>query len=383
VTSSTARERSPSFSLADSLAPGAEVTIEADPGTFGPDELREWRRLGVTRVSLGVQALDPVVLAAAGRTHTAHDAELALAAVKVATAADANASSAVAADGAPALASWSLDLIAGLPLLTAERWEACLDRVVTDLRPPHVSVYDLTLEPGTPFGDTYLGPDNGGQPRPSSLSPLPPPPLPSHDASAAQLRRAATVLEAAGYERYEVSSFALPGHRSRHNQVYWSGGSYAALGNGASSLQDGRRTARPRRVADWERWVVALERRGDGCAAAVDVDADDAAGAPPPPPDPPGEVLLDATMLRLRTSDGLRLDEVEARWGASAADALRSALEPHAIAQPPRTAFLEGGARARLTDPDGFLVCNGILADCFAALQRAGVAEGAADGDSL
>jgi oxygen-independent coproporphyrinogen-3 oxidase len=321
------------------LAPDAEVSIEADPGTFGAAALRTYRSLGVTRVSVGVQAFDDALLSACGRAHDLADVYKAIEAVYAA--------------GVP---SWSLDLMSGLPGLTPEGWRAGLEAAL-DAAPPHLSVYDLQVEEGTPFAKLY---------RPGAA------PLPSDGAAAGMYCEASQVLRGAGYEHYEVSNYALEGHRCAHNMAYWEGRSYYAFGMGAASHLEGRRFSRPRRLAAYQRWLTGVEEA---------VGAPDNRGQPVVPgaelpPEPASEVLLDTVMLRLRLGAGLDLRAVAADFadGRDAADLIVGALHEHVQRGHVVLERDEGGSgevvRVRLTDPAGFVVSNDVISDVFLALEE-------------
>ncbi|ROR34133.1 oxygen-independent coproporphyrinogen-3 oxidase [Inmirania thermothiophila] len=184
------------------LAPGVEITIEANPGTVDRGWLRAMRRLGVNRLSLGVQSLDDAMLRALGRIH---DAAAARAAVREARAAGFD--------------NLNIDLMYGLPGQDREAAEADLEAALA-LAPDHVSYYQLTLEPGTAFHRR-------------------PPPLPGDDALWAMQLAGERRLRRAGLVRYEVSAYARPGRRCRHNLNYWRFGDYLGVGPGAH----GKRTA--------------------------------------------------------------------------------------------------------------------------------------------
>ncbi len=191
--------------LADLLAglpraADAELTLEVDPGTVDADGLRARLDLGVNRLSLGVQTFHPGHARRLGRGHSVREAETLLAQVVRLP-----------------LRSWSFDLMFALPGQTLAELDADLDRVI-DLGPPHVSLYGLTFEPGTPFADRLA------QGRLAA---------PDEDLWRAMYDRIVERLLAAGWQRYEVSNFARPGHRSRHNEATWRGGYYAGLGPGA------------------------------------------------------------------------------------------------------------------------------------------------------
>jgi putative oxygen-independent coproporphyrinogen III oxidase len=175
--------------------PGTEITMEANPGTFEIDRFRGFRDAGVNRLSIGVQSFDDAKLAAIGRVHGRDEAKRALAA---------------ALEIYPTV---NADLMYALPGQT-------LDEAVRDVQAaiaagvPHVSAYHLTLEPNTNFARF-------------------PPQLPGEDESADMQEAIEAALAAAGFEHYETSAFARPGHRAKHNLNYWSFGDYVGIGAGA------------------------------------------------------------------------------------------------------------------------------------------------------
>jgi oxygen-independent coproporphyrinogen-3 oxidase len=175
--------------------PDAEITMEANPGTFEVERFRGFRAAGVNRLSIGVQSFDDAKLAALGRVHEAGEARRAVAA---------------ALEIYPTV---NVDLMYALPGQT-------LGEAVADMReaighgPAHVSAYHLTLEPDTHFHRF-------------------PPELPADDLAADMQEAIEEMLAGAGYEHYETSAFARPGHRSRHNLNYWTFGDYLGLGAGA------------------------------------------------------------------------------------------------------------------------------------------------------
>jgi len=177
------------------VAPDAEITMEANPGTFEAARFRGFRDAGVNRLSLGVQSFDDAKLAALGRVHGADEARRALAA---------------ALEIFPTV---NADLMYALPQQTFE--EALVDvREAIASGVPHVSAYHLTLEPDTHFHRF-------------------PPPLPQDDVAADMQEAIEEELAAAGYEHYETSAFAKPGERARHNLNYWTFGDYVGIGAGA------------------------------------------------------------------------------------------------------------------------------------------------------
>jgi oxygen-independent coproporphyrinogen III oxidase len=182
------------------LAPDAEVTIEANPDDVTPAAVAAWRAAGVRRLSLGAQSFDPGALEWMHRTHTAGQIGTAVG---------------VARDGG--IESLSLDLIFALPASVPRSWPADLAAALA-LGPDHLSLYGLTVERATPLGRWVAR---------GAVTAA------SDDRYAEEYLAAHHALAAAGYEHYEVSSFAKPGARSRHNSGYWSGAAYAGLGPGA------------------------------------------------------------------------------------------------------------------------------------------------------
>lgn len=185
------------------LDPGAEITLEANPGTVTAASLAGYQTAGVNRLSLGVQSLDDRMLARLGRVHTARQAREAFALARRA-----------------GFDNIGIDLIHGLPGQDPEHWRDQLRQAVA-LRPDHISAYGLTVEEGTPLA------------RLEEKGVLM---LPDEEEAAAMFEETAEILAAAGYEQYEIANFALPGCRSRHNQVYWRRGNYLGFGAGAHSF---------------------------------------------------------------------------------------------------------------------------------------------------
>ena len=200
------------------VAPGAEVTIEANPETVDERTFAGLLDAGFNRFSIGVQSLAPHVLQRLGRTHSAEPALEALAAARRAGAADVNA-----------------DLIFGSPWEGPDDWRRSLDGIVAS-GTTHVSAYALTVEEGTPLATLIT---TGREP---DVDP---------DVQAERHAIASDVLGAVGFARYEVSNWAQPGRASRHNVLYWSAGDYAGFGAGAHGHASGRRFWRTRLPRDY------------------------------------------------------------------------------------------------------------------------------------
>ncbi|MRS11539.1 MAG: radical SAM family heme chaperone HemW [Actinobacteria bacterium] len=186
------------------LAPGAEVTVEANPESLTRELADALASAGVTRVSVGVQSLDDAALRWLGRCH---DAAGAMDAMRVVREAGMN---------------LACDLIAGVPGMSAEGWRAALESVV-GAGAEHVSVYPLTIEDGTPLASAIERGEIAA---------------PDEDEAAEAMRAASEVLRTGGLERYEVANYALPGRESRHNSAYWTGRPYLGIGGGAHGMLD-------------------------------------------------------------------------------------------------------------------------------------------------
>ena len=179
------------------LSVDAEITLEANPGTFEAEKFRGFREAGVNRLSIGIQSFNPAHLKALGRIHDDTEAR---AAIDMARATFDN---------------FNLDLMYGLPAQTPAEALADIETALA-FSPPHLSAYHLTLEPNTYF-HRY------------------PPALPDDDATAQMQDAIETRLAAAGYRHYETSAFALPGRQARHNMNYWTFADYLGIGAGAHS----------------------------------------------------------------------------------------------------------------------------------------------------
>jgi putative oxygen-independent coproporphyrinogen III oxidase len=211
------------------FAADAEVTLEANPGTIERGSFVGYRDAGVNRVSLGAQSFEPEALQRLGRIHAADDTR--------------RAAEELHASG---LTNFNLDLMYALP----EQSVAAAERDVVaalQLAPAHLSHYQLTLEPGTLFGAR------------------PPAGLPDDDAAAEMLQRCQERLQTAGFEQYEISAYARPGRRCRHNLNYWEFGDYLGVGAGAhGKLTDaaGDRIVRTTRAREPRRYLAQVRAEG-------------------------------------------------------------------------------------------------------------------------
>jgi oxygen-independent coproporphyrinogen-3 oxidase len=241
------------------LEPGAEITLEANPGAAEAGRFRGYRDAGVNRLSVGVQSFDDAMLSRLGRIHSADEARRTIG---------------MALD---TFGNVNLDLMYGLPGQTLAMARADIDEGVRH-GTPHFSAYQLTIEPNTAFFSQ-------------------PPTLPGHDAAADMQVMAEETLGAAGFEHYETSAFARPASRCRHNLNYWEFGDYAGIGAGAhGKLSFADRVTRHERVKQPREYLAAA---GDVQERAIE------------PRELPFEFMLNA----LRLVEGFPVDLFAARCG--------------------------------------------------------------------
>ena len=194
------------------ISDGAEISMEANPGTVTREKLKEYRRAGINRISFGLQSANDRELKLLGRIHTWAEFLESFALAREC-----------------GFTNLNIDLMSALPGQTCESWKDTLKRV-TDLEPEHISAYSLIIEEGTPFGEKY-GSEEGRKL------------LPDEDSEREMYHETKRFLRECGYERYEISNYAKPGWECRHNIGYWTGVPYLGLGLGASSYMNGSRFA--------------------------------------------------------------------------------------------------------------------------------------------
>lgn len=289
------------------VAPDAEISIEANPGTVTAQGLLFLREMGFNRLSLGVQSLDDAELKLLGRGHSAQEAREAIAAARAA-----------------GFDNLSLDLINCLPGQTPDQWQRTLDETVFWM-PEHVSCYGLSIEEGTPLHRRLIQ---------GRLTATP------EGAATEIYERTHRTLTAAGYEHYEIANYARPGRRSRHNENYWRNGEYAGIGAGATSYLNGFRIKSEPDPARWSERVLA----GLPPALVQREALDDRQRA------------LEVLMLALRTREGLDLRAFCREFGL---DVKRYQLRVQALVE----AGLAEPERDRLilTPVQGFLLHSEIV----------------------
>ncbi len=243
------------------LEPGCEITLEANPGTFERERFRGFRQAGVTRLSVGVQSFDDAQLKTLGRVHSSTQAREAL------------------AEAAGAFETFNLDLMYALPGQSLDDLARELDTALS-FKPPHLSIYHLTIEPNTVFATrTPVG-------------------LPDPDLASDMLDLITEKTGATGLSRYEVSAYAREGHRCAHNLNYWQFGDYLGIGAGAHS-----KLSFPNRVLRQVRWrePAAFMAQADKVSNEHEVTRKDL----------PFEFMLNA----LRLKDGVTLTQFLERTG--------------------------------------------------------------------
>jgi oxygen-independent coproporphyrinogen-3 oxidase len=259
------------------LAADAEITLEANPTSVEAGRFREFRAAGITRASLGIQALDDASLRFLGRAHSAEEARAA-----IRTAAD-------------HFDRYSFDLIYALPGQTEAVWAAALNDALTLVR-DHLSVYQLTIEPGTQFYTAHTRGDFV---------------LPDDETAGALYELTQTRLLAEGLPSYEISNHARIGAESRHNLTYWRYGEYLGIGPGAHgrlTIEGKRHAIRQKRAP--ETWLAAVEAAGHGTEETLTLDR--------------AAIADEMLMMGLRLAEGIPRDRFHALLG----------VQPEAILDP-------------------------------------------------
>ncbi|WP_092460942.1 radical SAM family heme chaperone HemW [Thermoflavifilum thermophilum] len=259
------------------IDPQAEITLEANPDDMTSDKLRLWKQAGINRLSIGVQTLSNDLLRA---LHRSHDAKQATASIQLAL--DAG------------FENISTDLIYGIPGLTDAYWVDEIKQLLA-LQIPHLSCYALTIEPRTAL-DHLISKQKF--------------PQVDDEQVARQYLMLLDILESAGYEAYEISSFAKPGFRSRHNSLYWQGVPYLGIGPSAHSYQP-----------PYRRWNIAHNRKYIQSIQQQQLPYEE-------------ECLTIAmqyneyVMLRLRTQEGVHVKEMETMFGSSYVQYFQQQIQP-------------------------------------------------------
>lgn len=247
------------------IGAGAEVTAECNPNDIDAEKIDRLIELGVNRISLGVQSLDAGKLKILERDHSADDVARAINLAK-----------------RGGLQSVSIDLIFAAPSETLSEWRLDLEAAL-ELQPDHVSTYELTYEKGTQFWNRL---------RRGDLA------VSGEDVRAAMYEHSIQRLEAGGWQHYELSSFAKPGHQCRHNKSYWNGNEYLAFGSGASRFVGGQRSTNHQSPLTYMKRIESGE-----CPA---VDSETLAGI---------AAARERLVVGLRLREGVHVESLEAATG--------------------------------------------------------------------
>lgn len=288
------------------IAPDAEVTLEANPNSVEQERFKDYRAAGINRVSVGVQALNDAALKALGRLHGAEEAKEA---VRLAQ---------------RIFGRVNFDLIYARPDQTEKEWIAELKQGLA-FGTEHLSVYQLTIEPGTAFATLA---------RQGRL------PTPGEDEAASFYEMTQEILDEAGLPAYEISNHARAGAESRHNLLYWRYGDYAGVGPGAH----GRLTIGGERFASVaqrlpETWLSHVEAKGSSLSLS---------------PITPQDAAREHLLMNLRLAEGIDLEAYAARWGA--------VLSPSRIAELEEAGLVTATRNRLAATKRGRLVLNAIIA---------------------
>jgi len=303
---------------------GAEITMEIDPATFLKNDLIGFIEIGINRFSLGGQAFDDSTLVSIGRKHNCSQLIEAC-----------NWVNNLFKNGM--LRSWSLDLIQNLPGFTLSKWVKELELAV-QMGAPHLSIYDLTIEPNTVFGRIH---------KKGKLN------IPIESLAQEIDLETNKFLKSSGFSRYEISSYSLPGHTSRHNRMYWSGSGWWGFGMGATSAPWGERFSRPRTIAGYKKWLDQQESQL----------AENTLFMEESKPMPLDELL----MIGLRRREGVHFEELaqKAGWTKKECEKNSVLLEKFWLNFLKEGYLIRNNGRYFLSDPKGMQISNQILIQMF------------------
>ncbi|MBD2177351.1 coproporphyrinogen III oxidase [Pseudanabaena sp. FACHB-1998] len=299
------------------IASNAEISLEANAGTVSLETLRDYRRLGVNRISLGAQAFQQELLDLCGRGHSVSEIYEAVSAIKQA-----------------GFENFNLDLISGLPNQTMADWQTSLKEAIA-LEPTHLSIYDLTIEEGTAFEKRYQA---GAKP------------LPTDDLTVEMYIFAHEMLTSMGYEHYEISNYAKPSYQIRHNLTYWHNQPFYGMGMGATSYINRQRIDRPRKMREYLEAIALWQTSGIKFTAPILE---------------PVEELIDTLMQGLRLAEGLSLKGLQANYGTELSDCALQILYPYQNQQWVKLVQESDDLRIMLVTPEGWLFSDIIIADLY------------------
>ncbi|MBC7889403.1 MAG: radical SAM family heme chaperone HemW [Ferruginibacter sp.] len=291
------------------IAGDAEITLEANPDDITPGKLMSWKQAGINRLSVGIQSFLETELVWMNRAHTAADSLRCIDEIKAAGFTD-----------------YSIDLIYGSPLLSNENWEHNVSSVITK-NIPHISCYALTVEPKTALDKMIT------QNKKAAVDP---------EKQAEQFTLLMNWMERAGYEHYEISNFAKPGMRSRHNSSYWQGKNYYGFGPSAHGY-DGKK--RKWNIANNALYIQSLQKNCIPFEEEILTKT---------------QQLNEYIMTSLRTMEGIDLEKVSEVFGTKYSDQLLMYSDKYT-----RTNKLKNIHSKLMLTKEGKLFADGIAADLF------------------
>ncbi len=299
------------------IAHDCEVSLEANPDSLELSQLQDYAKLGINRISLGVQAFQPELLQICGRDHTVEQIYRAIDYIHQSP-----------------ITNFSIDLISGLPKQTLADWEYSLDQALL-LCPKHLSIYDLIIEENTAFAKRYRHQKHI---------------LPSEDTTVAMYLLTRERLIAEGYIHYEISNFARPDYQCKHNLNYWRNQEFYGVGMGATSYLQKQRIDRPRKMRDYLQMIANWQEQGI---------------APSAPILSQEEELFDTLMQGLRIAEGISLAKLEANFEAPLLCRLREILQPFVT----RGWVVWQSDRLCAVPPDGWLFSDTIIETVYQDLM--------------
>ena len=291
------------------IGPSPEITLEANPDDINADKLNQWKEIGINRFSIGIQSFFDEDLQWMNRVHTATEAEQCIKQVREA-----------------GFENFSIDLIYGGPTLTDEHWRQNIEKVIA-INIPHISCYALTVEPKTALDKMIQ------QKKKEAVD---------AEKQAKHFLLLMEALRKEGYEHYEISNFAKPGFRSKHNSSYWLGNNYLGLGPSAHSFNG---KSRQWNIANNALYIQSLKTN------ELNFEKEELTIT---------QRLNEYIMVSLRTMEGLDLNYVKEKFG----EAFSNKLHSSAISNKYNSKLLTLNSKLTLTD-EGKLFADGIAADLF------------------
>ncbi len=291
------------------ISSDAEITLEANPDDINPAALAQWKSMGINRLSVGIQSFIDEELVWMNRTHTAAESINCIEEIR-----------------ASGVDNFSIDLIYGSPLLSNKQWEKNV-AIALEKKIPHIAAYALTIEPKTPL---------------DKMIRLHKKATVDADKQAEQFLLLMQWMEAAGYEHYEISNFALPGKRSRHNSSYWQGKKYYGFGPSAHSFNGQKRQWN---IANNAQYIQSIQNNIIPFEAEILT---------------PTQQLNEYIMTSLRTMEGLDVAFVASRFGSNFSEQIETAVLKWIA-----TEKLYKMGDAYILTKEGKLLADGIAADLF------------------